>query len=56
MLTLLGASGASIAVAVASPSNILFADFIDPHGYLLKTHHASNKPTVGGHIVFLLSI
>jgi hypothetical protein len=31
MLTLFGANGASIAVAVASPNNTLFADFILPH-------------------------
>jgi len=31
MLTLLGTNGASIAVAVASPNNTLFVDFINGH-------------------------
>ena len=35
MLMLFGANGASIAVAVASPNNTLFTDFIVPHDYLL---------------------
>jgi hypothetical protein len=35
ILILFGANGASIAVAVASPNNTLFTDFIVPHDYLL---------------------
>jgi hypothetical protein len=41
MLTLLGANGASIAVAVASPRNNLLTDFINDHDYLFLFESSS---------------